>query len=187
MMRLAALIGAGLIAASAAAAAEYPLISLRNTDFVVFVGFALFIAILMYYKVPRIVIGMLDKRAEGIRADLDEARALREEATTLLASYERKHQDVQQQADRIVAAAREEAQTAGERAKADLEMSIERRVRAAEDRIASAESAAVQAVRDRAIQVAVAAASDVLARQMDAARSDRLVDDAIETVGAKLH
>ena len=52
---------------------------------------------------------MLDKRADGIKSELDEARALREEAQTLLASYERKQKEVQEQADRIVAAAKEEA------------------------------------------------------------------------------
>ena len=52
---------------------------------------------------------MLDKRADTIKSELEEARALREEAQTLLASYERKQKEVQDQADRIVTAAKEEA------------------------------------------------------------------------------
>ena len=83
--------------------------SLQNTNFVVLVAFILFIAVLFYFKVPGMIGAMLDKRADGIRTELEEARALREEAQTLLASYERKQKEVQEQADRIVAAAKEEA------------------------------------------------------------------------------
>ena len=94
-------------AASPALAADYPFVSLRNTDFVVLIAFLIFIGILVYYKVPAMVGGLLDKRAMNIRAELDEAKALREEAMALLASYERKQKDVQAQADRIVAAAKQ--------------------------------------------------------------------------------
>ena len=63
---------------------------------------------------------MLDARAVQIKADLDEARALREEAKAILASYERKQKEVQEQSERIVASAKEEAMAAAEQAKADL-------------------------------------------------------------------
>ena len=61
--------------------------SLGNSDFVVLIGFVLFLAILFYFNVPAMLMGMLDKRAEGIKAELDEARALREEAQSILANY----------------------------------------------------------------------------------------------------
>lgn len=158
-----------------------------NTDFVVAIAFVIFIGILIYLKVPGMVGGMLDKRAEGIQSDLDEARALREEAQTLLASYERKQQEVQAQADRIVAAAKDEANAAAEQARADLAQSIERRMAAAEDQIASAEASAVKEVRDQSVTIAVAAARDVIAKQMTAASGNSLIDDAIAQVDAKLH
>jgi len=175
------------LAASPAAAATGPFVSLNNTDFVVLIAFLIFLGILFYYKVPSKIAEMLDKRAEGIKADLAEAKSTREEAQTLLASYERKHKDVQEQADRIVAGAREEARLASEKAQDDLKVSIERRLAAAQDQIASAESSAVQEVRDRAVQVAIAAAAEVLAKQMDASRSSKMIDESINTVEAKLH
>ncbi|RZV47928.1 MAG: ATP F0F1 synthase subunit B, partial [Sphingomonadaceae bacterium] len=124
--------------ATPALAADKPFFSLANTDFIVLLGFLLFIGILIYFKVPGMITGLLDKRAEDIRAELDEARKLREEAQTVLASYERKQREVQSQADEIVAHARDEAALAAEQAKADIAASIERRLQAAEDRIASA-------------------------------------------------
>lgn len=175
------------LAASPALAATGPFVSLHNTNFVVLLAFILFLAILAYYKVPGKIAEMLDKRAAGIRDELNEARALREEAQTVLASFERKQKDVQAQADRIVATAREEAAQAAEEAKADLEKSIARRLTAAEDQIASAQAAAVKDVRDRAITIAVAAARDVMSKQLTKADSAKLVDESIAQVETKLH
>jgi len=173
--------------ASPALAASGPFISLGNTDFIVLLGFLVFILVLLKFKVPGMLGGMLDKRAEGIRSDLDEARALREEAQTLLASYERKQKEVAEQSERIVAHAREEANIAAEQAKVDIQASIARRLQAAEDQITSAQNAAVKEVRDTAVTVAVAAAREVIAKQMTAASGNALIEDAIKEVEAKLH
>ena len=178
---------AALFAAGPALAATGPFFSLSNTNFVVLIAFLLFIGLLVYLKVPGMLGGMLDKRAEGIKSELDEARALREEAQTLLASYERKQKDVQDQADRIVAHAKSEAATAAEQAKQDLEKSMERRLQAAEDQIASAQASAVRDVRNKAITVAVAAAKEVVAKSMSADQNKALIEDSIKQIDAKLH
>lgn len=176
-----------ILAASPATAQDYGFFNLNNTDFVVTLGFIVFIGILLYYRVFRTVIGMLDKRTEAIRSDLAEARNLREEAQTLLASYERRQREVQEQADRIVANARAEAEANANKAREELDRSIERRMKAAEDQIASAEAEAVREVRNRAVEVAIAAARDVLARQMDDQRAAQMIDSSIETVGQRLN
>lgn len=160
---------------------------LSNTDFVVLLAFLLFVGVLLKAGVPGLLTAQLDKRAEGIQSDLDEARKLREEAQALLASYERKQQEVTEQAARIVEHAKAEAVEAAEQAKIDLKASIARRLQAAEDQIASAEAAAVKEVRDRAIAVAIGAAGDVIAKQMSAADANALIDSAIADVEAKLH
>lgn len=182
---LALILTAGV--ASPALAASGPFFSLGNTDFVVTLGFLVFIGVLFYFKVPGMIGGALDNRAQGIQSELDEARALREEAQTLLASYERKQKEVQDQAAAIVAAAKEDASLAAEQAKADLEVSIARRLAAAQDQIASAEASAVKEVRDQAITIAVSAANEVIAKQMTAAQGNKLIDAAIAEVDAKLH
>lgn len=186
-MRVTASLLALLASAAPAYAATGPFFSLGNTDFVVLLAFILFIVVLVYFKVPGLIAGLLDKRAEEIKAELDEAKALRDEAQALLASYERKHKEVQGQADRIVAAAKEDAKAAAEQAKADLAVSIKRRMAAAEDQIASAEAAAVREVRDQAIAVAIGAAEQVIAKQMTADDQAKLIDASIGEVKAKLH
>jgi F-type H+-transporting ATPase subunit b len=175
------------LAATPAFAAGDVFFSLKNTDFVVIIAFVLVLAVLLYFKVPGLVGKMLDGRAEAIRKDLDEARALRDEAQTVLASYERKQKDVQEQADRIVTAAKDEAAAAGAQAKADIKTSVARRLAGAQEQIAAAEAAAVKDIRNQAVTVAVAAANDILSKQMDAKSANSLIDEAISEVGAKLH
>jgi F-type H+-transporting ATPase subunit b len=175
------------LAATPALAAGGSFFSLSNTNFVVLIAFLLFVGVLIYYKVPPMLMGLLDKRAVQIRAELDEARALREEAQQLLASFERKSRDVAEQADRIVKHAKEEANNVAEEAKAALAKSLERRLKAAEEQIETAEAAAVREVRDRAVQIAVAAAGDVIAKSMTAADANARIDAAIKVVDDKLH
>tara|TARA_B110000977_G_C11007577_1_gene466368 strand:+ start:250 stop:807 length:558 start_codon:yes stop_codon:yes gene_type:complete len=161
--------------------------SLANTDFVVALGLAVFIGILIYFKVPSLIGGMLDGRAESISTEIEEARKLREDAQTLLASYERKQKEVQEQADRIVAAAKQEANAAAAQARADLEVSVTRRLAAAEEQIESAQASAIKEVRDQAVLIAIAASRDIIGKQMTATDGNKLIDDGIAQVDAKLH
>ncbi|WP_238366758.1 F0F1 ATP synthase subunit B [Mesobacterium pallidum] len=186
-MKRIALILAASTAASPALAASGPFFSLTNTDFVVLIAFILFLGVLVFFKVPGMLGNMLDKRAADIANELDEARKLREEAQTILASYERKQAEVAEQAQRIVAHAKRETEEASVAAREALKASIARRLAAAEEQIASAQASAVKDVRDTAIQVAVAAAAEVIAKQMTAAQNTKLIDSSIEEVKAKLH
>lgn len=186
MFRIAVI--ATLLASPAFSAVEgKPFFSLYNTDLIVLAAFIIFIGVLVYYKVPDKLSGFLDHRSDTIRAELEEARRLREEALELHASFERKHAEVKEKAARMVEKAKADAEVAAEQTKAEIEASIARRLKAAEDQIASAEASAIRQVRDQATSVAVAAAGSVIAKNIDAARSDALVADAIKAVDERLH
>lgn len=188
MIRSVAVVAGLLAAAPAAAAVEgKPFLSLYNTDIVVAIAFLLFIGILVYYKVPGMIGGFLDGRADQIRRDLDEARQLREEAQQVLAGYERKLREVKEQADRIVERATEEARAAAAQAERDIANQVTRRLAAAEEQITAAEAAALRSVRNRAAAVAVAAAAEVIGKQMSEDEATRLIDAGIGEVEARLH
>jgi len=160
---------------------------LENTNFVVGIAFALFLLVLWRFDVPGILGRALDKRAVRIREELDEARRLREDAQSLLAAYERKQKEAEGQVQDIVAHARTQAEEAAEAAKRDLDVAIARRIRSAQEQLASAETAAVREVRNEAARVAILAAQDVIAGQLSEAGRDKLIDDGIAVIGAKLH
>jgi len=176
-----------LLSASPAFAATPPFFSLNNSDFVVMLSVLLFLGVLVYFGVPRRIAGLLDARAAAIRADLEEAKNLREEARALLSSYEKKQKEVQEQSERIMEHAKAEAEAAARQAKDDLKEAIARRLLAATEQIASAEAQALRAVREQAAALAVAIAGDVLAKQMTAQLASESIDAAILQVDAKFH
>lgn len=176
-----------LLSAVPAQAASGPFFSLANTNFTVLIAFLIFIGVLVYFKVPAMLAGLLDKRAARIQDDLEAARRLREEAKALVASYDRKLKEAKEQVERIVTNAQIEAQAAAESAKADLARTISRKLQAADEQIAAAEGAAIRAVRERAVAVAVAAAGDVLAKQITGESASALIDSSIAEVGTRLN
>ncbi len=158
-----------------------------DSYFVVGLAVAIFLGVVAYFGVHKLIGGALDSRAERIRNELDEVRRLREEAQATFAQFERKHREVESQAQEIIDRAKKDAEQAAEKAKADLEDSIERRLRQAEEQIEMAETKALRDVRNRAVEVAIAAAGEVIAGNMPEEKADALIDDSIKQLGDRLH
>jgi F-type H+-transporting ATPase subunit b len=134
----------------------------------------------------RAITTALDERAARIRGELDEARRLREEAERLLADYQRKEREATADAQAIVAHAREEAERIAVQSARDLDQALRRRQLLAEERIAQAESKAVDEIRAVAVDVAIAAAREVIAAQTDERRGGALIDSAIAALPQRL-
>ena len=129
----------------------------------------------------------LDDRAARIKTELDEAQSLRDEAQRTLAEYQRKQRDALKEAEEIVAHAKAEAERIGKQAALDLEAALERRTRQAEEKIAQEETKALAEVRGAAVDVAIAAARQIIARQLDAKSGGALIDEAIAALPQQLH
>ena len=158
---------------------------LHDHHFWVLISMAIFVA-LVWKPASRTISGALDERAARIRADLDEARRLREDAERLLAEYRRKEREATADAEAIVAHAKEEAERIATQSARDLEQALQRRQLLAEERIAQAESKAVEEIRAVAVDVAIAAARDVIAAQTDEQRGGTLLDAAIAALPQRL-
>jgi len=159
----------------------------QMAEFWVAIAFAVFVLILLYYRVPALIAKSLDDRAEAIRKELDEARRLREEAQNLLADYQKKHRNVGQEADTILELARSEAEAFAQETRTSLKDMLERRTRQAEDKIARAEAQAVDEVRAAAIELAVAAAEKILRDKASGAGGVSLVDQSIRDLKGRLN
>lgn len=133
------------------------------------------------------ILGALDKRADRIRGELEEAQRLREEAQAALANFQRRQRDAMGEAEEIIAHARAEAERVRGHAAEELEVTLQRREAMAMDRIAQAEAAATAEVRGIAVDVAIAAARQVIGEQLDKSKANALVDEAIKDLPNKLH
>lgn len=159
---------------------------LENPHTWVYLAFFLFVA-LAGPKIWRALAQMLDRRSLKIKADLDEAQKLKDEAQALLAEYQRKQRDAMREAEEIIANAKGLAQRQIKDAGKKLEENLARREKASLEKIAQAEAQALAEVRREAVDVATAAAARVIQGQIDGTRGSALIDQAIAEVEKKLH
>lgn len=156
-------------------------------EFWVLVSFVIFMVIAGYAGAFSKIIDALDARGRRVRAELDEARRLREEAAAVLADYKKKAQEAEAQADAMVAAAREEAERVAKDAHDRITDFVARRTAAAEQKIAQAEQSAAQAVRNAAAEAAVKVSEAVLREQVRGPLGQDLLTKGLGEVKSKLH
>lgn len=158
-----------------------------NPEFWVAVGFVVVIGIFIWQGAPRMVASMLDARAAAIRAELDEAKKLREEAAALLERYRAKAAMAEKEAESIVNEAKLEAERFSTEARTHLRHQIDRRTQMAQDKIAQAEAQAMADIRATAADVAAAAAERLIAQRVVGDRAADFIEKSIKDLGDKLN
>jgi len=156
-------------------------------EFWVAVAFVILMGVFAYYGIHRSVLQTLDHRSERIKAELDDARRLKDEAAKLLAEYEARRTSAEREAEEIIASARAEAERIAAEAKTKMEDFVARRTKTAESKIALAEAQALADVRAAAADAAVAAASTILSQSVKGEKADELLAKGIAEVRAKLN
>jgi F-type H+-transporting ATPase subunit b len=151
------------------------------------IGFVIFIGILIYVGVPKLIIGALDDRAKRVQAELDEARRLKDEAQKLLAEYQGKQRQAEAEAASIIEGAKAEAERIAAEGKTKMEEFVARRTKMAETKIAQAEAQAVADVRAAAAEAAVSAAEKILTESVKGKVADDLISRGIGDVKTKLN
>jgi F-type H+-transporting ATPase subunit b len=132
------------------------------------------------------ILGALDARAARIRDELDAARKLREEAQQALAAYQKQEREAAAAAEAIIAHAKAEAERIAAQAARNLEETLERRRRLAEERIAQEQAKALAEIRAVTVEVAISAARQVIAAELDEERGAALIDAAIAALPQQL-
>jgi F-type H+-transporting ATPase subunit b len=156
-------------------------------EFWVAVAFVILMGVFAYVGVHRTVLTSLDHRRDRIKAELDDARRLKDEAAKLLAEYKARHATAEREAEEIISGAKAEAERIAAEAKVKLEDFVARRTKTAESKIALAEAQALAEVRSAAADAAVAAATTILSKSMKASVADELLAKGIDEVRAKLN
>jgi F-type H+-transporting ATPase subunit b len=159
----------------------------RDPEFWVGIGTLVFLGLLLWKRVPRLLAISLDARAAAIAKELEEARRLREEAEALLAEYRQKRDAAEHEAGAIVAEAKAEAERFAAESRVAIKAQIERRGRQAEEKIAQAEAQAVAEVRALTADAAIAAAERLIAARLDDKQSADLVKRSLGEIPSKLN
>jgi F-type H+-transporting ATPase subunit b len=151
------------------------------------IAFFIFFGVLAYFGVHKTMLKALDQRRANIRAELDEARRLKEEAQALLAQYQRRQHEAEDEAAAIIAGARAEAERMAVEAKSKMEDFVARRTKMAEQKIGQAEAQALADVRAAAADAAIAAAEKILTDKVKGQLSEQLLTKGIEELKSKLN
>ncbi len=159
---------------------------LESAEFWVAVAFIAFVAG-VFKPGRKAILGALDRRATKIKSEIDEATRLREEAQATLAAYQRKQREATEETEEMLEYAKEEAELLRRRTLSELEEALGRRQQQALDHIAQAEVEATKEVRNRAVDIAVAATMRTLEENLDAKRGNDLIQAAIEELPKKLN
>jgi len=160
---------------------------IQEPEFWVAVAFVLFLGVLVYAGVHKTIIDALDQRSNRIKAELDEARRLRDEAGKLLADYQRKQREAEREAEAIITEAKAEAERVAAEARSKMEEYVVRRTKLAESKIGQAEAQALADVRAAAADAAAAAAEKILRDTAKGKVADDLIARGIADVRAKLN
>ena len=151
------------------------------------IAFVILFVVFGYFGIHRTVLKALDHRAERIKAELDEARRLKDEAAALLTEYKSKRSTAEREAEEIISNAKAEAERIASETKAKMEDFVARRTKTAESKIALAEAQALADVRAAAANAAVSAASTILSQSVKGSVADDLLAKGIAEVRAKLN
>jgi F-type H+-transporting ATPase subunit b len=156
-------------------------------EFWVAVAFFILMGVFAYLGVHRTVLTTLDHRRDRIKAELDDARRIKEEAAKVLEQYKARRASAEREAAEIITGARAEAERIASEAKTKMEDFVARRTRTAENKIALAEAQALADVRAAAADAAIAAASTILSQSVKGEVADDLLAKGIQDVRTKLN
>jgi F-type H+-transporting ATPase subunit b len=160
---------------------------LKEEDFWEGLGLLIVIGMFLYWRVPAFAAAWLDRRAEAIAKELEQASQIRKEAEQVLLDYRQKATAAKSEAEHILRETKEEAERYAAEARAQLQAQMERRAKLAEQQIAQAEARALLEIREAAANAAAAAAERLIAAHLDDAKSSALVDSSIKDLGTKLN
>lgn len=156
---------------------------LMNPTFWTAIALLIFLGILAYFGVHRLIVSALDARGAKVASQLAEAERLRIEAAALLKSYEEKRKSAETEAAAMIEAAKAEALRVEAEAKAKLDEFVKRRTAQAELKIAQAEQQAAADVRKAAAELAIKAASGLLG----AAKGDEAFADGLKQIQSQMN
>ena len=159
---------------------------LTDAHFWVGIAFVVFAAVLVMAGVHKFAWKALGDAGDKVRAQLDEANQLREEAQALLARIQADRETSEKLAAEIMANAKDQAKRMEAEAQERLAEQIERRGQLAERRIATAEAQATAEVKAAAGELAAQMAESVLTARLVGAKTDPLIDAAIGQMAGKL-
>ncbi len=164
------------------AAGSKKVFSLDNTDFVVLISFLIFVAVLVYFKVPSLVGAFLDKRSSDIQNEIDKASEILEEAKKILSSIEDDHIKTSETIAKMVETAKSRAEEEEDKAKKYIEELVKNKLISAEGQVMSNERKILEEIENSAIDLSIEKVRIKLSKNLSIGDYDNHLDASIQSI-----
>lgn len=153
----------------------------QSAEFWVAMSFVL-VVVGLARPIGKVLHSLLQKRGENIAERISSAATLKEDAQKLLAQYEKKYREAEQEAQEILSRSEKEINFFKKESMSKLEAEMANKERDAKARIAAAQDKAVKEISAMTSEVTIKAVKDVLRRQLTEKEIDRLIDESIDII-----
>ena len=151
-----------------------------DATFWVAISFIIFIAGLIYLKIPQKVNDLLEKLISDIKNEIEESEKLRSEAKTLLDDAQSKLDTAQLSSKKILKQAKRDSDKLVLEMNDKFHKSTELKKKLAENKITQMKETALKEIKDASIKIAVDSTKKIIETSIDKAKLDNLFDKNLE-------
>ena len=148
-----------------------------DATFWVATAFIIFIAGLVYLKVPQKINSLLNNMIEDIRNELDEAEKLKKEAKNLLNESQEKLENAQIGNEQIIKNAREESEKLIIEINNKFFQTSENRKKITEQKIVQMKEDAIKSIKDISIKIAIESVTKLIKTSINKSKLDTLFEE----------
>ena len=153
-----------------------------DSTFWVAVSFFIFIAGLVYLKVPQKVNNSIDMQIDKIKKELEEAEKLKVEAKNLLSDYENKIDKSKKEAQDIISMAKKDSErNILDKTKKFHEL-LEERKKSAEQKIIQMKENALKDIKNISIKVSIEAVEHLIKNSIDKNKIEKIYGESLDQV-----
>ena len=157
-----------------------------DATFWVGVSFIIFFGVLIYFKIPRKVLEMLDKMISDIKNEIDESEKLRTEAKKLLDNAQNKLDTAQSVSDEILEEAKRDSDKLVIELNDKFHKTSEIKKKLAETKIIQMKEAAIKEIKDMSIKIAVQSVKKIITTSVDKSKLDALFQKNLDETKEEL-
>ena len=151
-----------------------------DATFWVAVSFFIFVAVLIYFKIPQKVINALVENINDIKNEVENAEKLKEEAKNILSDYEKKISNSKNEIRKMINDANEYAEKIILKTNEEFHVQMENRKKNTEDRIKQMKNQAFRDIKNASVKIAVQSVEMLLKNSLDKSKLDKLYLSSIE-------
>ena len=151
-----------------------------DATFWVAISFLIFIVLLIYFKIPSKIKGILDENINLIIKQVEESEKLKEAAKNRLAEQEKKLDLSKSEITKLIQEANENAEKNITRSNEIFNKQMEIKKKNVEDKIRQMRNQAIKDVKNASINIAFESTEKMLLNSIDKSKLDRVFNQSLE-------